>query len=197
MKLVVGLGNPGPEYRETRHNVGFLVVDELTKRWRVSDEWREKFDALQIKTTIGDEPVILAKPLTFMNLSGEAVQALAGFYKIDPPDVFVVTDDAMLPLGRLRARRDGGAGGHNGLKSVIQHLGTQAFPRMRVGVGRGDDRRDLGDHVLGRFEAGERDIVSAAVLRAADATETYLREGIERAMSAFNAAEKQDPEPAE
>ena len=197
MKLVVGLGNPGPEYRGTRHNVGFLVVDELTKRWRVSDEWREKFEALQIKTTIGDEPVIVAKPLTFMNLSGQAVAELAGFYKIDPPDVFVVTDDVALPLGRLRARREGGAGGHNGLKSVIQHLGTQAFPRMRVGVGRGDDRRDLSDHVLGRFEAGEREIVSAAVLRAADATEMFLREGIERAMGAFNAAEKQDPEPAE
>ena len=197
MKLVVGLGNPGPEYRETRHNVGFLVIDELTKRWRVSDEWREKFEALQIKTTIGDEPVIVAKPLTFMNLSGQAVAELAGFYKIDPPDVFVVTDDVALPLGRLRARREGGAGGHNGLKSVIQHLGTQAFPRMRVGVGRGDDRRDLSDHVLGRFEAGEREIVSAAVLRAADATEMFLREGIERAMGVFNAAEKQDPEPAE
>ena len=197
MKLVVGLGNPGPEYRETRHNVGFLVIDELTKRWRVSDEWREKFDALHLKTTIGDEPVIVAKPLTFMNLSGQAVQALAGFYQIDPPDVFVVTDDVALPLGRLRARREGGAGGHNGLKSVIQHLGTQAFARVRVGVGRGDDRRDLADHVLGRFEAGERDIVSAAVLRAADATETYLRDGIERAMSVFNAAEKQDPDPVE
>ena len=108
-----------------------------------------------------------------------------------------MTDDVALPLGRLRARREGSAGGHNGLKSVIQHLGTQAFPRMRVGVGRGDDRRDLADHVLGRFEAGERDIVSAAVLRAADATEMFLSEGIERAMSAFNAAEKQDPEPAE
>ena len=197
MKLVVGLGNPGPEYRETRHNVGFLVIDELTKRWRVSDEWREKFDALHIKTTIGDEPVIVAKPLTFMNLSGQAIAGLAGFYKIDPPDVFVVTDDVALPLGRLRARREGGAGGHNGLKSVIQHLGTQAFARVRVGVGRGDARRDLGDHVLGRFDAGEREIVSAAVLRAADATETYLREGIERAMSAFNAAEKQDPDPVE
>jgi PTH1 family peptidyl-tRNA hydrolase len=197
MKLVVGLGNPGPEYRETRHNVGFLVVDELAKRWRVEDEWREKFDALVSRTGIGDDAVYLAKPLTFMNLSGQAIAGLAGFYKIDPAEVFVVTDDVALPLGRLRARRDGGAGGHNGLKSVIQHLGTQAFPRMRVGVGRGDDRRDLSDHVLGRFEAGERDIVSAAVLRAADATETYLREGIERAMSAFNAAEKQDPEPAE
>ncbi len=197
MKLVVGLGNPGSEYRETRHNVGFLVIDELTNRWRVSDEWREKFEALQIKTTMGDEPVIVAKPLTFMNLSGQAIAGLAGFYKIDPPDVFVVTDDVALPLGRLRARREGGAGGHNGLKSVIQHLGTQAFPRMRVGVGRGDGRRDLADHVLGRFEADERDIVSAAVLRAADATETFLRDGIERAMSLFNAAEKQDPDPEE
>jgi PTH1 family peptidyl-tRNA hydrolase len=197
MKLVVGLGNPGPEYRETRHNVGFLVIDELARRWQVADHWREKFDALVTRRGVGDDAVHLAKPLTFMNLSGEAVQALAGFYKIDPPDVFVVIDEAALPLGRLRARREGGAGGHNGLKSVIQHLGTQAFPRMRVGVGRGGDGRDLSDHVLGRFEAGERDIVSAAVLRAADATETYLREGIERAMSAFNAAEKQDPEPAE
>jgi len=197
MKLVVGLGNPGPEYRETRHNVGFLVIDALTTRWRVSGEWREKFEALHIKTTIGDEPVIVAKPLTFMNLSGQAIAGLAGFYKIDPPDVFVVTDDVALPLGRLRARREGGAGGHNGLKSVIQHLGTQAFPRVRVGVGRGDERRDLADHVLGRFEAGEREIVSAAVLRAADATETYLRDGIERAMSVFNAAEKQDPDPVE
>jgi PTH1 family peptidyl-tRNA hydrolase len=195
MKLVAGLGNPGSEYRETRHNVGFLVIDELTNRWRVSDQWREKFEALQIKTTMGDEAVIVAKPLTFMNLSGQAIAGLAGFYRIDPQDVFVVTDDVALPLGRLRARREGGAGGHNGLKSVIQHLGTQAFPRMRVGVGRGDGRRDLADHVLGRFEADERDTVSAAVLRAADATETFLRDGIERAMSMFNAAEKQDPDP--
>jgi len=112
-----------------------------------------------------------------------------------------VTDDVALPLGRLRARPDGGAGGHNGLKSIIQHLGTPAFPRVRVGVGRGDDvtkgqRRDLADHVLGRFDAGERDTVSAAVLRAADASERFLTDGIERVMSVFNAAEKQDPDPA-
>ena len=193
MKLIVGLGNPGSEYRDTRHNVGFMVVDALVNRWRVSDQWREKFEALQIKTVRGDEPVIIAKPLTFMNLSGQAVQALAGFYKIEPADIFVVTDDVALPLGRLRARRDGGAGGHNGLKSIIQSLATQAFPRMRVGVGRGDDRRDLADHVLGRFEADERDTVSAAVLRAADATEMFLSDGIERVMNAFNAAEQTDP----
>jgi PTH1 family peptidyl-tRNA hydrolase len=196
MKLIVGLGNPGPEYRDTRHNVGFLVADELAARWRVPDSWREKFGALHIRTTVGDEAVIVAKPLTFMNLSGQAVAGLAGFYKIEPADVLVVTDDVALPLGRLRARPEGGAGGHNGLKSIIQHLGTQAFPRVRVGVGRGDDRRDLADHVLGRFEAGERDTVSAAVLRAADAAERFLADGIERVMSAFNAAEKQDPGPA-
>lgn len=196
MKLIVGLGNPGPEYRDTRHNVGFLVADELARRWRLSDAWREKFEALHVRTTVADEAVIVAKPLTFMNLSGQAVAGLAGFYKIDPADVLVVTDDVALPLGRLRARPEGSAGGHNGLKSIIQHLGTQAFPRVRVGVGRGDDRRDLADHVLGRFEAGERDTVSAAVLRAADASERFLADGIERVMSVFNAAEKQDPDPA-
>jgi PTH1 family peptidyl-tRNA hydrolase len=193
MKLIVGLGNPGAEYRDTRHNVGFMVADALAARWRVGDEWREKFGALQIKTMRGEEAVIVAKPLTFMNLSGQAVAAITGFYKIELADVLIVTDDVALPVGRLRARRDGGAGGHNGLKSLIQSLGTQAFPRMRVGVGRGDNRRDLADHVLGRFEADERDTVSAAVLRAADASEVFLSDGIERVMNAFNAAtEKED-----
>jgi PTH1 family peptidyl-tRNA hydrolase len=189
LKLIVGLGNPGREYRDTRHNVGFMVVDALADRWRVNDQWRERFEAVQIKTTVGAEPVILAKPLTFMNLSGQAVAAIAGFFRIEPADVFVIVDEAALPLGRLRARRDGGAGGHNGLKSVIQHLGTPAFPRMRVGVGRGADGRDLSDHVLGRFEAAERDTVSAAVLRAAEATEMFIADGIERVMNAFNAAQ--------
>jgi PTH1 family peptidyl-tRNA hydrolase len=192
VKLIVGLGNPGTEYRDTRHNVGFMVADALVDRWRVGDEWRERFDALQVKTVVRDESVIVAKPLTFMNLSGQAVQALAGFYKIEPADIFVVTDDVALPLGRLRARREGGAGGHNGLKSMIQSLATQAFPRVRVGVGRGDGQRDLSDHVLGRFGADERETVSAAVLRAADATEMFLSEGIGRVMNAFNAAEQQD-----
>ncbi len=188
MKLIVGLGNPGSEYRDTRHNVGFMVADALAERWRVAGGWREKFDALHVKAMVGEESVVLAKPLTYMNLSGQAVAGLAGFYKIDPADVFIVTDDVALPLGRLRARREGGAGGHNGLKSIIQSLGTQAFPRMRVGVGRGDSRRDLADHVLGRFDADERDTVSAAVLRAADASELFLSDGIERVMNAFNAA---------
>ena len=165
-----------------------MVADVIVNRWGVGGQWREKFDVMLIKHLVGDDDVIVIKPLTFMNHSGQAVQATAAFYKIEPADVFIVTDDVALPLGRLRARRDGGAGGHNGLKSVIQHLGTQAFPRMRVGVGRGDGDRDLADHVLGRFDASERDTVSAAVLRAADATEMFISEGIERVMNAFNAA---------
>jgi peptidyl-tRNA hydrolase, PTH1 family len=195
MKLVVGLGNPGAEYRETRHNVGFHVVDELARRWGV-DHWRESFEALAAKTTRGAEPVLLAKPLTFMNLSGRSVAGLANFFKIDPADVLVVTDDVALPLGRLRARRGGSDGGHNGLRSVAQSLGTQAYPRLRIGVGRGDiqsaegrvvGRPEMADHVLGRFRPDERDTISAAVLRAADASELFIAEGIERVMNAFNA----------
>ena len=190
MKAIVGLGNPGPEYKRTRHNLGFDVVDELARRWHVRlRSWKSVADL----AVVPDRDVLLAEPKTFMNLSGQAVAGLAGFYKIEPADIFVVTDDVALPVGRLRARREGGAGGHNGLKSIIQSFGTQAFPRMRVGVGRGDNRRDLADHVLGRFEADERDTVSAAVLRAADASEMFLSDGIERVMNAFNAAEQTDP----
>lgn len=215
MKLLVGLGNPGPQYRDTRHNVGFHVIDELARRWHI-DSWREMFTALAAKAVHAGEPAILAKPLTFMNVSGEAVAGLAGFYKIEPADLLIIADDAALPLGRLRARRGGSDGGHNGFKSVGQHLGTQAFPRLRLGVGRppshkasafargatedksagpaGDERRDLAAHVLGRFQPDEREQVEAAVLRAADAAEAFVVDGIERVMNAFNAADnQQDP----
>jgi PTH1 family peptidyl-tRNA hydrolase len=200
MKLVVGLGNPGPEYRDTRHNVGFRVVDELADRWGSATAWREAFDALVAKAMRGGEVVWLVKPLTFMNLSGRAVAGLAGFYKVDPVDLLVVTDDAALPIGKLRARRGGSDGGHNGLKSVAEALGTQAFARLRVGVGRGDilapdgaviARPDMADHVLSRFRPEERETMTAAVGRAADAAETFVAEGIERVMNVHNGPDLQ------
>jgi PTH1 family peptidyl-tRNA hydrolase len=197
VKLIAGLGNPGAKYEGTRHNIGFRVIDALARRWSV-DQWREQHQALVARVREGEEPVLLAKPVTFMNLSGDAVAGLAGFYKVAVPDVLVVFDEAALPLGRLRAGRGGSAGGHNGLKSVIARLGTTEVPRLRIGVGRGDARRDLADHVLGTFEAEERDQVEAAVLRAADAAVTFVTDGIERVMNAFNAAnDKQDPDAVE
>jgi peptidyl-tRNA hydrolase, PTH1 family len=132
-------------------------------------------------------PVLIAKPLTFVNLSGGAVGALTRYYRIELGDLLVVTDDVNLPLGRLRARPGGSAGGHNGLKSVVEHLGSDLFARLRVGVGRGDERRDLADHVLARFEADERPAIEAAVTRAADAVAVFLGDGIAEVMNRFNA----------
>ena len=185
MKLVVGLGNPGPQYRDTRHNVGFWVVDELASRWQLQHAWRERDAALYVKQAGGS---VLAKPLTFMNLSGFAVSKLRQFFQVEPVDILVIVDEVALPLGRLRARPRGSAGGHNGLKSIIEQLGTTEFPRLRMGVGRGDSRRDLADHVLSKFEPDERDTIQAATLRAADAAEMFVSEGIERVMNTFNAA---------
>lgn len=185
MKLVVGLGNPGHQYRDTRHNVGFWVVDELARRWQVAESWRERDEALYVrKPGVG----LLAKPLTFMNLSGFAVSRLSQYFQVEIADVLIVVDEVALPLGRLRARARGSAGGHNGLKSVIEQLGTSDVARLRIGVGRGDSRRDLADHVLSRFDADERETIQAAVLRAADASEVFIAEGIERVMNTFNAA---------
>ena len=197
MKLLVGLGNPGPRYLDTRHNVGFAVVDALAHRWRV-DGWSEAFGAVAARGAPAGHPTLIAKPLTYMNLSGDAVAGLMHFYKIDVTELLIVTDDINLPVGRLRARRAGSDGGHNGLKSVIGRLGTPEFARLRVGVGRGDAPREVSDHVLGRFTPAERAIVGAAVLRAADAAELFVSEGIERVMNVFNAAEgqQQDPGPA-
>jgi peptidyl-tRNA hydrolase, PTH1 family len=185
VKLVVGLGNPGPKYRDTRHNVGFWVVDELARRWHLAEAWRERDEALYVKQPGGS---VLIKPLTFMNLSGFAVSRLRQFFQAEPPDILVIVDEVALPLGRLRARGRGSAGGHNGLKSVIEQLGTTEFPRLRIGVGRGDARRDLADHVTSKFDPDERDTIHAATLRAADAAEMFISEGIERVMNTFNAA---------
>ncbi len=187
MKLIVGLGNPGREYRETRHNVGFMVVDELARRAGLT--WGG--GPAQIPETLvakryGAAPVLLAKPLTFMNRSGAAAAGLSRYYDVPAEELLVVVDEVALPLGRLRLRANGSAGGHNGLKSVIEGLGTTAFPRLRLGVGRGDGRRDLADHVLSKFEAGERADLESLVARAADAAEMFAAEGVVKAMNVYN-----------
>lgn len=183
MKLIVGLGNPGAKYRGTRHNIGFAVLDELAARWQVSFE-SAPVDALIAKVRGADE-VLLAKPLTFMNASGEAVGALLRYYKIEIADLLVVVDDVQLPLGKIRARVRGSAGGHNGLKSIVAHVGD-AFSRLRIGVGRGDPRRDLADHVLTRFDADEAAEVERVTARAADAASMFVTSGIGAVMNGFN-----------
>ena len=189
MKLVVGLGNPGRKYDGTRHNVGFDVVDLLAARHHL--EWEAApADALIARWRAAS--VLVAKPLTFMNLSGHAVGELMRFYKIEREDIVVIVDDANLELGRLRARPSGSAGGHNGLKSIIGALGSEDFARLRVGVGRGDARRDLADHVLATFDPQEREDVAEAVGRAADAAELFVSEGIGPVMNRFNRKEDGD-----
>jgi PTH1 family peptidyl-tRNA hydrolase len=185
VKALVGLGNPGLKYRDTRHNVGFWVIDEVARRWQLGDEWRERDDALFVRKPGGP---ILVKPLTFMNHSGYAVSRLVQFFQIELADLLVVVDEAALALGRIRVRARGSAGGHNGLKSIVEQLGSSEFGRLRVGIGRGDARRDLADHVLSTFDPEERETMLAAVQRAADASEMFVTEGVERVMNTFNAA---------
>lgn len=196
MKLVVGLGNPGPRYAGTRHNVGFDAVDVLAGRHGV--EWAAAprgAEALVANWRTGG--AIFAKPLTFMNLSGTAVVALLQFYKIAPADLLVLVDEVQLETGRIRVRPSGSAGGHNGLKSIIGSLGTDAFPRLRIGVGRGDARRNLADHVLARFDADERAVIADAIARAADASETFLAGGVVAAMNGYNRKDDKSNESAD
>ena len=191
MKAIFGLGNPGPRYAGTRHNVGFEVAGELARRFglRGFESWHDR--AEYVKGSSAGESILLAKPMTFMNDSGQSVGELARFYKIDVPDLLIVVGDVQLPLGKLRARARGSAGGHNGLKSVIAHLGDE-FPRLRLGVGRGPEgpggsaQRDLADHVLSRFEPGERDEVARMIARAADAAEAFVTGGIAEVMNQYN-----------
>lgn len=189
MKLVVGLGNPGARYRGTRHNVGFEVLDRLADRhglrflpWKTlaeTTEWRRP-----------EGRVWFVKPTTFMNLSGDAVSALMGFYKVELADLLVVCDDVNLPVGRLRARPEGSDGGNNGLASVIASLGTEGFSRLRIGVGRGDPQRDLADHVLSRFSPDEAPAIEAAVDRTVEAVGVWIDEGIARVMNGYNRADE-------
>ena len=207
MKLIVGLGNPGRRYAGTRHNVGFDVVDQLAHAHHADWEsaprgiealiarWRGTVEAgfPGPSNVEGSRPdVVLAKPLTFMNLSGAAIVGLLQFYKVELNDLLVVVDDVNLELGRLRTRATGSAGGHNGLKSAIAQLGTEDFARMRIGIGRGDAQRDLADHVLTKFDRDEREDVEMATGRAADAVELFVTEGIGPVMNRFNRKEDGD-----
>jgi len=185
MKAIVGLGNPGVEYAGTRHNIGFDVVDELARRWGVRlRKWKASADL----AVVTNRELVLVEPKTFMNESGVAVSAVMAFYKIQPADVLIVVDEVQLPLGKLRLRWSGSAGGHNGLKSVIAHVGTE-FPRLRIGVERGHPESVLRNHVLSKFPPSERDVVERAVARAADAVETFVSEGLQVAMNRFNATD--------
>jgi PTH1 family peptidyl-tRNA hydrolase len=186
MKLIVGLGNPGRKYRDTRHNVGFAVIDELARRQGVVFE-SAPAEALMAKARqLGAEGTLLLKPLTFMNLSGFAVSEAARYFRVALADMLVVADDVSLPLGRLRARARGSDGGHKGYRSIIGQLGTQEFARLRIGVGRGDPRRDLADFVLAGFGPEERAAAEEAIGRAADAAEVFVNDGIEAVMNRFN-----------
>jgi PTH1 family peptidyl-tRNA hydrolase len=185
MKLIAGLGNPGRTYAGTRHNVGFEVVDLIATRHRLT--WQSG-PAAAVIAKWRAAGALLAKPLTFMNNSGHVIGDLLRFFKIELADLLVIIDDANLELGRLRGRPGGSAGGHNGLKSLIAQLGSEEFPRLRVGVGRGNGRRDLADHVLATFDQDERTIVADAVGRAADAAELFVSDGIGVVMNRFNRA---------
>jgi PTH1 family peptidyl-tRNA hydrolase len=186
VKLIVGLGNPGRKYQDTRHNVGFAVAEELAARHGVTFEGAPAEALMARIRGLGADGTVLLKPLTMMNASGFAVSELARYLRIAFEDVLVVADEVSLPLGRLRARRGGSDGGHKGFRSIIEQLGTTEFARLRIGVGRGDPDRDLADHVLGGFNVDERPIVTDAITRAADAAELFVTDGIEQVMNRFN-----------
>lgn len=185
MYLIAGLGNPGKQYENTRHNAGFMALDALADQLGTSIE-EKKHKALCGKGLIGGEKVILLKPQTFMNLSGESIRAAADFYKVDPDHIIVIYDDISLEPGQLRIRKKGSAGGHNGIKSIIAHLGTQEFPRIKVGVGAKPDRMDLADYVLGHFSRIESRVMDDAAKEAGQAAQAMILDGIEAAMNRYN-----------
>ena len=191
-RLIVGLGNPGRDYEDTRHNVGFMVVDALANQLKASWSQEKRWDCALAKFSGG----WLLKPLTYMNLSGEAVSAVCRFYKLDAQEVLAIYDDVDLPLGSLRFRAKGSAGGHNGIRSMISHLGGEDFPRLKIGIsstaGRPDGERLVG-HVLGRFSPEEKPLLQESITRATDAVRAALRNGLAAAMNHFNRKEPTQP----
>ncbi len=184
--LVVGLGNPGREYAATRHNAGFLLVERMAARW--NGEWalEKKFEARVAKVRRGDARVILCQPQTFMNASGVSVKSVADFFRLPQDGILIAVDDADLPLGEIRLRSGGSSGGHHGLESVEEHLGSRDFARLRLGIGRRDGARRITGYVLENFEAGEMPLVEEVLVRAVSQVECWVRDGIDKAMSQFN-----------
>lgn len=184
--IVAGLGNPGSDYDKTRHNAGFMALDALAK-FCGSDVTQKRFQALTARVTLDGARLLLMKPQTFMNLSGNAVGAAASFFKVPPERIIVLCDDISLPLGKIRVRGDGSAGGHNGLKSIIAQLGSESFPRVKIGIGGAENHDDkLVNWVIGRFSAGEYKVVQAAAEGASDAVRIIIRDGVEKAANLFN-----------
>jgi PTH1 family peptidyl-tRNA hydrolase len=186
LHLIVGLGNPGAEYARTRHNAGFLLVEKLATQWRADWANERKFDARMVKAERGGRKVLLCEPQTFMNLSGETVGAVTEFYRLPVKQLMVAVDDADLPLGEIRLRPAGSSGGHHGLESIEQHLGTREFARLRIGIGRRGIARQITGHVLGKFEATESELLEKVLDRAAGQIDCWLEAGLQTAMSQFN-----------
>lgn len=194
MKLIVGLGNIGKEYENTRHNIGFMVADELARRWELQN-WQKDRSAYFVVYR-NPEKIYLIKPVTYMNLSGVAVVAYANFYNIAPEDIAVVQDDLDLPCGKLRLRRKGSDGGHNGIKSIHEHLGTADFCRFKIGIGHPErNNRAVVSHVLHRFAGEEKELIDTAVQKMADALELWLKDGMDAAMQEYNKKDEAKPEP--
>ena len=191
MYLIAGLGNPTKEYDKTRHNVGFSVIDVLADKYRI-DVSEKKHKGLCGRGAIEGQKVILVKPQTFMNLSGECIREVADYYKIEMEDIIIIYDDISLEPGQLRIRLKGSAGGHNGIKNIIAHLGTQEFPRIKVGVGAKPPRMDLADYVLSRFSKEEQPLMEDAFKEAAEAAVMMMTDGAEKAMNHFNAKKKKE-----
>jgi PTH1 family peptidyl-tRNA hydrolase len=186
LHLIVGLGNPGAEYAKTRHNAGFGLVEALAVRWRVDWKHERKFNARMARAERSGRQVLLCQPQTFMNLSGETVGAVVGFYRLPRTRILVAVDDADLPLGELRLRAGGSSGGHHGLESIERHLGAREFARLRLGIGRQDGAREITDYVLSRFDRVEAALMEKVLDRASCQAECWLNDGIERAMNQFN-----------
>ena len=193
MKAIIGLGNPGMKYAGTRHNIGFDAVTAIADKYNLSIN-NKKFKGVYADGHIAGEKVLLVQPQTFMNLSGECVREVADFYKLNPNEIIIICDDINLDVGRLRIRKKGSAGGHNGLKNIIAHLGTEEFPRIRVGVGEKTEGWDLADYVLARFDKDSEPVIREALANVVGAVETWISEGIDAAMNRFNVSAKKKVE---